>query len=611
MRSPSPALASGPLALALLAICVPTLLAFNQSPSATFFNQALSLLGWGIWCAVLGNELLDRRARSAAASAGSVGAWAMAGSGLVLIACAVWSAQWGSLPWNLALSAVGLLLAALLVFGTGWLAAAYGNGTRTFEAACAGLMLTAVMGTVIGLVQVFAPSLPGKLGNGNVIAATTYVGRAVGNLRQPNHLNTLLMWGCVAAVWLAAQGSLRRWLAIGGMAAFVFTMVLTASRTAYLGIAAMVLWGVLDRSLPRSLRRALWALPLMYAAGWALMALLAHFGAVSFGAEARLHDGSDISSSRFKIWSDTIALIRMVPWTGVGFGEFNFAWSLTPFPQRPIAFFDHTHNLELQLAVELGLPLAALVIGLLATGLWSLLRNALAGADVGSARQPAIGVSGARAALVMVVLVGIHSQLEYPLWYAYFLLPTVFVWGLGLARGASASDDEAASNEIGAQAATLAPAPLRVSLTAASIVLSLGTLASVADYLTVVSIFAPLKNAAPLEQRISLGQKSVLFGYQADYAAATTADDPSQVFGTFKRPLHNLIDTRLMIAYADALNERGEVNKARHVVARLREFRRYGNEAFLDECNNVAPDEPLPYQCTPPSGPALDWRDFR
>ncbi|WP_374595278.1 Wzy polymerase domain-containing protein, partial [Aquabacterium sp.] len=323
--------------------------------------------------------------------------------------------------------------------------------------------------------------------------------------------------------------------------------------------------------------------------------------------------GSDISSSRFKIWSDTIALIRMVPWTGVGFGEFNFAWSLTPFPQRPIAFFDHTHNLELQLAVELGLPLAALVIGLLGVGLWSLVRNSLAAPDanLNDARTPAIGVSGARAALVMVLLVGIHSQLEYPLWYAYFLLPTVFVWGLGLARGASASDDEAASNEIGAQAATLAPAPLRVSLTAASIVLSLGTLASVADYLTVVSIFAPLKNAAPLEQRISLGQKSVLFGYQADYAAATTADDPSQVFDTFKRPLHNLIDTRLMIAYADALNERGEVNKARHVVARLREFRRYGNEAFLDECNNAAPDEPLPYQCTPPSGPALDWRDFR
>jgi hypothetical protein len=177
---------------------------------------------------------------------------------------------------------------------------------------------------------------------------------------------------------------------------------------------------------------------------------------------------------------------------------------------------------------------------------------------------------------------------------------------------AEAADAAGASNEIGASAAgALAPERLRVSLMATSILLAVGSLAAVADYLTVVSIFAPLKNAAPLEQRIALGQKSVLFGYQADYAAVTTADDPAQSFGTFKRPLHNLIDTRLMIAYADALNERGEVNKARHVVARLREFRRYGNEAFLDECNNVAPDEPLPYQCTPPSGPALDWRDFR
>ena len=62
-----------------------------------------------------------------------------------------------------------------------------------------------------------------------------------------------------------------------------------------------------------------------------------------------------MSGSRFGIWANTLALIRMHPWTGVGLGEFNLAWSLTPFPGRPIAFFDHTHNLVLQFAVELGL----------------------------------------------------------------------------------------------------------------------------------------------------------------------------------------------------------------------------------------------------------------
>ena len=70
-------------------------------------------------------------------------------------------------------------------------------------------------------------------------------------------------------------------------------------------------------------------------------------------------------------------MIAQQPWTGVGFGEFNFAWTLTPFPDRPMAFFDHTHNLPLQLAVELGLPLAALVLAAAGWPLWRRLRNAL------------------------------------------------------------------------------------------------------------------------------------------------------------------------------------------------------------------------------------------
>ena len=41
----------------------------------------------------------------------------------------------------------------------------------------------------------------------------------------------------------------------------------------------------------------------------------------------------------------------------------NVRGTQTPFPGRPVAFFDHTHNLVLQFAVELGLPLAAIRIG--------------------------------------------------------------------------------------------------------------------------------------------------------------------------------------------------------------------------------------------------------
>ena len=60
----------------------------------------------------------------------------------------------------------------------------------------------------------------------------------------------------------------------------------------------------------------------------------------------------------------------------MGYGEVNQAWTLTPFPNRPVAFFDHTHNVVLQWAVELGLP-AAIVLSLLVA--WPLIAPARAG----------------------------------------------------------------------------------------------------------------------------------------------------------------------------------------------------------------------------------------
>ena len=112
-----------------------------------------------------------------------------------------------------------------------------------------------------------------------------------------------------------------------------------------------------------------------------------HQHSAVFGGEVQLQK-SDISSSRFGIWSNTLALIAAHPWAGVGFGEFNFAWSLTPFPGRPTAFFDHTHNLPLQLAVELGLPLATLVIVLLLAALWRAWRAGRRGRHRRPARAP-------------------------------------------------------------------------------------------------------------------------------------------------------------------------------------------------------------------------------
>ena len=76
----------------------------------------------------------------------------------------------------------------------------------------------------------------------------------------------------------------------------------------------------------------------------------------------------------------------------------------------------------------------------------------------------------------------------------------------------------------------------------------------------------------------------------------------------FQRAPHHLLDTRLMIAWADALAQSGDVNRARHLAARLREFRNPAADEFFAPCAD-ATLAPPPYQCAPPQR-LYSWRDF-
>ena len=68
-----------------------------------------------------------------------------------------------------------------------------------------------------------------------------------------------------------------------------------------------------------------------------------------------------------------------------------------------------------------------------------------------------------------------------------------------------------------------------------------------------------------------------------------------------------LVDTRLLIAYIEALHAAGREAEALYAAQRLREFRRPDAQVFFKECrsDNPAP----PFQCE--SRPvALTWREL-
>lgn len=561
-----------------LAALVPGLLALNAPPSPTLLNQAAAWATWGM--------VATYGVRSAAlpATAALERSWPLVVALLLVALAALGSIAFGALPSGLGLSGAGSAAAAALVVLIGASMASRPTVLRAFFAAW---LVAGLVSAVIALLQVFAP---GAI-DGEWIARSGAVGRAVGNLRQPNHLASLLLWAAVAVpAWLevssTSRPALRRALAVAAFVLLMLAIMLTGSRTGVVGVLVLLAWGLADGRLSRFSRVLLVTAPLLFGLSWWLVdAWIGAQSGAAVGASQRL-GGEDLSTGRLAIWRDTLALIAAQPWFGVGYGEFNLAWTLTPSPGRSPQFFDHTHNLPLQILVELGLPLGLAVLGLLAWALWLAWRRARA--------VEGLPGTAARAAFVIVLLMGVHSQLEYPLWYAHFLLPTAFAWGLCLGAGAPAEPSAA---------------PQRWTLVV-GVALVAGAGAMAGDFRRVSSIFAPPDTTVTLVERIEAGRRSWFFAHHADYARITALEEVAPPLpAAFRRASHYLLDTRLLTAWARAYARSGDLERARWIADRLRELRQESAEPFFAPCSDPTVRN-KPFQCTPASR-QFSWRDFR
>jgi O-antigen polymerase len=295
-----------------------------------------------------------------------------------------------------------------------------------------GLLLAALVSAVIGLVQYFG--LGGRL---VPWAWPAEVGQAQGNLRQRNQLASLLNLGCWSVLWLwggrsAAAGAVAR-LALGAaLVVLAAACAATASRTGALQwlliLALLLLW---RQGAPGMVR--VWGL--LAASVYALAAaglpwLLQEMqGVSSLGVFERMLQEPSGCESRSVLWANVLALIAQRPWTGWGWGELDYAHYMTLFDgPRFCALLDNAHNLPLQLAVELGLPLALLLCGGVLVLAWR-------------ARPWREELPERRLAWGVLALIGAHSLLEYPLWYGPFQLVTLYalclLWPAGQLRVAA------------------------------------------------------------------------------------------------------------------------------------------------------------------------------
>lgn len=254
----------------------------------------------------------------------------------------------------------------------------------------------------------------------------TDLGQAFANLRQRNQFATLTVLALAAVVWRKSRslGVSTSGRFHGDMAMAAILAIGTAASSSRTGLAQLILlclltglWGTWRQA---SVRRVLAVALASYALSALVLPLLVGLSPADHGIFARLAAGDQVCSSRTTLWANVLHLISLRPWTGWGLGELDFAHYVSLYPgDRFCDILDNAHNLPLHVAVEAGIPVTALL--LVGSG-WLVVRS-----KPWRESEP-----GRQLAWAALCLIGIHSLLEYPLWYGPFqvagLLCLVLLW---------------------------------------------------------------------------------------------------------------------------------------------------------------------------------------
>jgi O-antigen ligase len=443
-----------------------------------------------------------------------------------------------------------------------------GGGIALVRVLAPAWLLAALLSCVIAVLQ--------YLGASQALAPwvnVTGVGEAFANLRQRNQFATLtniglaalLCWGQIAYP-NRSSGQLGGRMAHLRSATCLFAAALlgvgNAASLSRTGLLELLLLAVLLLVWQRWRHPLVWRGMLAafgaYASADLLLPWLAGFGVGGSGILSRMQGQGASCDSRLTLWHNVLYLIAEKPWTGWGWGELDYAHFITLYPgPRFCQILSNAHNLPLHLAVELGLPVATLLCG---GGLWALWR-AKPWRESNPVRQLAWAV---------VALLGVHSLLEYPLWYGPFQLALgLALTLLWLTRPVTVTESQLCRS---ARPWTVAPELWRLAMATS---LMLAVLYAAWDYQRIRQIYLPVtERALPYrDSTLAKIQGSWLFGPQVDFAELTTMAlgpaNASAVQGLAEATLHFSPEPRVIEPLLDSLLLQGRDDALQFYLARF------------------------------------------
>jgi len=273
----------------------------------------------------------------------------------------------------------------------------------------------------------------------NPLIAQKVSASVFGNVAQPNHFASYVALGLISLGLLVQFGKLNARAVVPLAIPLLFVMTLSGSRSSWLYMLLMcgLAWWWTKRDV---MMRPLLRYGLLLTAGFGLMHLVVQLpffsaGAASVNTVQRMFGDAASGSIRLYLWHEAWLMFTQAPWLGVGVGQFaNHHFQLLPVlrPENISGLYNNAHNLVLQIAAEMGLAGLLALLASLAVWLHGLRQKyAIANQSSSLENMPANAKLGAAHwwGYAALGVLAIHSLLEYPLWYSYFVAIAAILLG--------------------------------------------------------------------------------------------------------------------------------------------------------------------------------------
>ncbi|QXZ08647.1 O-antigen ligase C-terminal domain-containing protein [Comamonas sp. Y33R10-2] len=237
-------------------------------------------------------------------------------------------------------------------------------------------------------------------------------GRVYANFAQPNQFATFIMLNFCGIFYLYYKRDIGTSITVVLLIFFAWGLALAQSRAGFLELIVFFILGLVFYNNNKRLIYFFIASLIIFLAIWYIFLPITS----DFLEFSELRKDKASIGTRYIHWQTAISAIFMAPWFGYGWNQVSVALAktVTNYPSTH-EFIEHTHNLILDVIIWNGIPISLLLFAIIIK--W-LCKFVFFKTDIFD-----------KFVVLFLSCFLVHSMLEFPLEYAYFLMPFSFLLG--------------------------------------------------------------------------------------------------------------------------------------------------------------------------------------